>query len=867
MKKRKQKLISIAMVVGLLTLNAVIGRMVYARSDWTDGLSDVTAVDATTDTAIVDSSTITASQFISTVLAGTAPFQVVSNTVVANLNSSLLSGLAESAFFQLAQNEIVTGIPAFNGGTSGASAPFSVDSTYVVANLNADLLDGNEASAFATSAHTHPIYVLKAGDTMGGDLNMGAHDISNAGSVSATTLSGNGAAVTNVDAATVDGISASTTATVNYLYPLGAGNKFPNAVLNTGSGNGLDADLLDGYHAANTTGAVPISNTTVNTDLNSDMLDGSHEAAFFKLADDETVTGVPNFNGGLTGATPPFNVDSTFVVANLNADLLDGNHAAAFAPAGDYVMTTGDQMTGPLAITTAAGTGLAIALAGSSGATAGVYITSDNADASSSIITADQTSMGQGAAFTIHKTTSTANALQGYTNGIYPGNAIIGHTIGTAYAITGWSSAAGSGTAVRAYCSHASQTATCMLSDVKGSGRIFEGQNDEVTLFAVDNVGAMWASGTVVNASGYMNFGTTKGTSGYGFHDNGGTLQYKNSGGAWADISSGGVTPTLDQVLTAGNVANTAIKLNGTKGLYFDGATSAMYIVGNPAFNSADYYGFTLRAFESSREAFMADTDFAPVGGSVGCNGGAGIISCNTGGTQISYSAYFETRGTNVGVKAVANNVNNTWTALYATSNTTQDKGASLWAECTGYSTTKRCSRIFNDSGYSFTVESSSEVVKASIDKDGNFMSAGSLEWATSATGPESALTSIGCYTVELINNTGSAITQGRAVANSSATDTSIDLTSADASNTVGFVQDASCANGARCSVGVSGKCYVAIGTGDTCARGYYVQADSDEAGYAECSSTKLSKHIFGYNTVNQAATGQVTVINVQFRN
>lgn len=56
-----------------------------------------------------------------------------------------------------------------------------------------------------------------------------------------------------------------------------------------GAASGLDADLLDGQHAANTTGAIPLSNGTVNTNLNADMLDGSHAAAFAPaLADVKT---------------------------------------------------------------------------------------------------------------------------------------------------------------------------------------------------------------------------------------------------------------------------------------------------------------------------------------------------------------------------------------------------------------------------------------------------------------------------------------------------------------------------------------------------------------------------------------------------
>jgi len=44
-------------------------------------------------------------------------------------------------------------IPAFNGGTSGASAPFTVDSTYLVTNLNADKLDGNDGSYYTNATN------------------------------------------------------------------------------------------------------------------------------------------------------------------------------------------------------------------------------------------------------------------------------------------------------------------------------------------------------------------------------------------------------------------------------------------------------------------------------------------------------------------------------------------------------------------------------------------------------------------------------------------------------------------------------------------------------------------------------------------
>lgn len=46
-----------------------------------------------------------------------------------------------------------------------------------------------------------------------------------------------------------------------------------------------------------------------------------------------TFTNIPVFNGGTSGASAPFTVDSTFVVANLNADLLDGQEGSYYATA------------------------------------------------------------------------------------------------------------------------------------------------------------------------------------------------------------------------------------------------------------------------------------------------------------------------------------------------------------------------------------------------------------------------------------------------------------------------------------------------------------------------------------------------------
>jgi hypothetical protein len=57
------------------------------------------------------------------------------------------------------------------------------------------------------------------------------------------------------------------------------------------------------------------------------------------LSQSDTFTGRPKFNGGTSGSSSPFTVDSNQVVANLNADLLDGQQASYFAPINSPAFT------------------------------------------------------------------------------------------------------------------------------------------------------------------------------------------------------------------------------------------------------------------------------------------------------------------------------------------------------------------------------------------------------------------------------------------------------------------------------------------------------------------------------------------------
>lgn len=56
----------------------------------------------------------------------------------------------------------------------------------------------------------------------------------------------------------------------------------------------------------------------------------------------------------------------------------------------------------------------------------------------------------------------------------------------------------------------------------------------------------VYPTGIIVGIpNGYVNFDSITGASGYGFRSNGGTMQWKNAGGSWVDIGTGGGTVTL----------------------------------------------------------------------------------------------------------------------------------------------------------------------------------------------------------------------------------------------------------------------------------------------------------------------------------
>ena len=173
------------------------------------------------------------------------------------------------------------------------------------------------------------------------------------------------------DADTVDGLHASGAPAAGKLLALDAGTKFPNSVLNTGAGNGLDSDLLDGQHgsfyrdASNlNAGTLPSarlsgvyssaltlsnpSNVFVGdgaglTALNAGSLatgtlpDARLSSNVALLNNAQTFSGAKTFGAApsFTAAGAPFSVTSTTLVTNLNADLLAGQNGAFYQSASN----------------------------------------------------------------------------------------------------------------------------------------------------------------------------------------------------------------------------------------------------------------------------------------------------------------------------------------------------------------------------------------------------------------------------------------------------------------------------------------------------------------------------------------------------
>lgn len=134
-------------------------------------------------------------------------------------------------------------------------------------------------------------------------------------------------------------------------------------------------------------------------------------------------------------------------------------------------------------------------------------------------------------------------------------------------------------------------------------------------------------------ANGYANFGATTGTNGYGFRDNAGTIQFKNSGGGWVSLPASGTFPTGAPYITqttdpdlsnefALSSLSTALLVNTT------GTGIPTAYAGTACINQFP------RALDLVGAATCASVDLAAdVTGTLGvANGGTGLTSGTSGG-------------------------------------------------------------------------------------------------------------------------------------------------------------------------------------------------------------------------------------------
>lgn len=126
---------------------------------------------------------------------------------------------------------------------------------------------------------------------------------------------------------------------------------------------------------------------------------------------------------------------------------------------------------------------------------------------------------------------------------------------------------------------------------------------------------------TAESGGGYLNFNGTEGQSGYGFRTSGGTMQFKDSGGAWAAIGTAGglsyVSGTFNVPTPSNYVTTASVSLAGGEGL-----THNISTVGSDVYffvsGSANGIGT-----EDNKSVFGGDTVVSGTLTSRGMNGGA----------------------------------------------------------------------------------------------------------------------------------------------------------------------------------------------------------------------------------------------------
>jgi hypothetical protein len=215
-------------------------------------------------------------------------------------------------------------------------------------------------------------------------------------------------------------------------------------------------------------------------------------------------------------------------------------------------------------------------------------------------------------------------------------------------------SASGKGILVRGY---ASQT-----------GNLAEFQNSGATVLSFVDAAGNLAIGT---GSGYLNFGTTAGTSGFGFRDNGGTLQFKKStADTWNDLTAGGGGGTPGGSTTQVQF-NNAGAFGGDSGFTYAGS-GALTITGAAATNAL--------SVTTTSTTSGATAVYGQATGTTGLTYGAQFTAAGNGsGTSAVYGVAVHTTGTNYGGRF--GSVSSSGTGVYGYASSTSGTTYGVYAD------------------------------------------------------------------------------------------------------------------------------------------------------------------------------------------
>jgi len=233
-------------------------------------------------------------------------------------------------------NKRVTIAATGGGGSVNSYGVVQVGSTNVAATDPGDTLrlvaGSNVTLTPNTSAKQVTIAVSPQG--AGSGLHADLLDSYHAGNANNQIPVSNGTVCTNLNADLVDGVHASTLQNQDAysVVQVGSTNIAASAPTDTirfsagsnislsantstktvtvavspqGSGSNLHADLLDNYHAGNSSNQVPVSNGTLCTNLNADLVDGLHASSFLQTSGG-TISGNLAVTGYVTTSNRPF---------------------------------------------------------------------------------------------------------------------------------------------------------------------------------------------------------------------------------------------------------------------------------------------------------------------------------------------------------------------------------------------------------------------------------------------------------------------------------------------------------------------------------------------------------------------------------